>query len=76
MRVNIKRPVLFVVLLVAFTASAFADQSSLDQALSAKLMSEINSGLQCSTNLLDLQKQLDAAKKEIADLKAQKDQPK
>lgn len=62
--------------LLFLATPALADQSSLDQALSAKLMSEINSGLQCSTNLLDLQKQLDAAKKEIVDLKAQKDQPK
>lgn len=62
--------------LLFFATPALADQSSLDQVLSTKLMSEINSGLQCGTNLLDLQKQLDAAKKEIADLKAQKDQPK
>jgi hypothetical protein len=67
----------FCLLAISSSASAqTAPQSSpLDQALSAKLMAEMNYGLQCATDLISVKAELDKAKQKIKELEG-KEAPK
>jgi TolA-binding protein len=58
---------------LALTASASAQQpqmNPLEQALSNKLMAEINSGLQCNVAAVNAAKQIADMQKQIDELKA------
>lgn len=50
--------------------------SPMEQALGAKVMTEISTALQCSADTITLRAQLAAAQKEIADLKVKAESPK
>lgn len=53
------------------STAAFAQQpTSLERAISSKMMAEINSGLQCSVGLIDAQSALAAAQARIKELEA------
>jgi TolA-binding protein len=63
---------------LALTASASAQQpqmNPLEQALSNKLMAEINSGLQCNVAAVNAAKQIADMQKQIDELKAKYEAP-
>ena len=63
---------------LALTASAAAQQpqmNPLEQALSNKLMAEINSSLQCSVAAVNAAKQIADMQKQIDELKAKYEAP-
>lgn len=55
--------------LLFLSTSAFAQQSSETQALNEKLVEEINSNLQCKTNLINEKKEIKRLQNEIEKLK-------
>lgn len=65
----------YAVAILLFSAPAFAQQpqpsTPLEQALGAKLVAEINAGLQCSATQTVLQQQLQQATAKVADLEKQ-----
>lgn len=65
-----------VMALLLVSAPAFAQQQTPgEQALGAKLMQELQSGLNCSGTLISVQRELEAAKAKIKELEA-KEPPK
>jgi hypothetical protein len=58
----------YLALLLLLTAPVLAQQpqqTPLEQALGARLMQELSSGVSCETKVIGLQKQLDDLKKEL-----------
>lgn len=61
---------IFTTAIMLCAAPVFAQQASpVEQALGAKLSQEINAGLICNTSLIDLQRQLAEARKQIEELR-------
>lgn len=61
-----------VAMLIAFAAMAQPAVPPLtpsEEVLGTKLLQELQAGLQCNTQLISLRKQLEAAQKEIAELR-------
>lgn len=67
----------WIVLSCLLAAPVFAQTapSPMEQAMGAKIMVEISTLLQCSSAQIILQTQLDAVRKELADLKAKEAKP-
>ena len=55
--------------LLLLSSPALAQQSTLEQALAIKLQAEINSSLQCSVTLIEMQKKLADVEAQIKVLK-------
>lgn len=58
------------ILLVTLVSQALAEQSAIEQALSQKILAELNAGLACSTKLIETQKQLDEAHARLKELES------
>jgi TolA-binding protein len=67
--------VIFWISLAVVASAQVSQQSALEQALSNKLMAEINSGLQCSVAAVNAAKQIADMQKQIDDLKAKYEAP-
>lgn len=62
-----------VISLLAVTPAFAQQQSPSELALGAKLFQEINAGISCSATVIDLQRQLAEARKQIEELKKPKE---